>query len=269
VKYQAGQICFSVEPIAKVMFEMEEDGQGKEDYVNVRSVGFHCLPDDSSVAQRLERESQVRILQEIAIKPTTDYFVVTEHRSCRRQSSAEGRGIQSQSKGLFQELARYENRISEISRQHQNDPFPGPFLRTAISIDRVNENLLERAGSSGSTCLENMANTASVIGKLLDHANDVIDASQPEAEYQEAVRGLGRALIAVLDAGKVTRSSSCLGKYDGAIVKLTKNVAAVNSVMASSDNGEACLVVRRGLANVLTTILASVNDNVPDYPRCT
>jgi hypothetical protein len=81
VKYQAGEICFSVEPVqvASTQYELER----QQDFVRMTRVGFHCLPEDSSFAQKLERDARTRVLREVVSKPVTHYFFVPEASSCR------------------------------------------------------------------------------------------------------------------------------------------------------------------------------------------
>jgi len=78
VKTRPGQVCFSVDPVEYCPEECRRD-QGDDDsseYQMVRRIGFHCLPENSSLAQKLIRDVDRRVLNEISMKPVNDYFVV-------------------------------------------------------------------------------------------------------------------------------------------------------------------------------------------------
>lgn len=82
VKFQEGKVCFSVDPVESCPTGcngVDEDEQEKSsDYMKVRRAGFHCLPENSSLAQRLIGEARRRVLTEISLKPVNDYFTVPQ-----------------------------------------------------------------------------------------------------------------------------------------------------------------------------------------------
>jgi hypothetical protein len=81
VKYLPQQICFSVEPVLTTSLDFEQERD--EEFTKMQRVGFHCLPEDSTVGQRFEREAPLRVLSELAKKPVTDMFLVPAPQSCR------------------------------------------------------------------------------------------------------------------------------------------------------------------------------------------
>jgi len=90
VKTRPGKICFSVDPVESCPAGCRRGGvdadDSSENYQLVRRVGFHCLPENSSLAQRLLAEVNRRILTEISMKPVNDYFVLPSA-SCSGRTS--------------------------------------------------------------------------------------------------------------------------------------------------------------------------------------
>jgi len=80
VKTKPGKVCFSVDPVewcpAGCRRAGDDDQDDSSEYQMVRRAAFHCLPEDSSLAQRLLNDVDRRVLTEISMKPVTDYFVV-------------------------------------------------------------------------------------------------------------------------------------------------------------------------------------------------
>ncbi|XP_055338826.1 vitellogenin-6-like [Paramacrobiotus metropolitanus] len=93
IKTRPGLVCFSIEPVTNCPggCNSEED-EDDDDYIMVKRAPFHCIPEDSSLAQSLLAEAQTRVLTEMSQKPVNDYFVVPKVESC---GSAAGRSKNS------------------------------------------------------------------------------------------------------------------------------------------------------------------------------
>jgi len=82
VKSRPGKVCFSVDPVETCPAgcrrgpDASDDDNDSSEYQMVRRAGFHCLPENSSLAQRLLNDVDRRVLTEISMKPVNDYFVV-------------------------------------------------------------------------------------------------------------------------------------------------------------------------------------------------
>jgi len=90
VKSKPGKVCFSVDPVESCPAGCRrgaQDDQEDSEYQLVRRAGFHCLPESSSLAQRLLSEVDRRVLTEISMKPVTDYFVVPRESCSARGGS--------------------------------------------------------------------------------------------------------------------------------------------------------------------------------------
>jgi hypothetical protein len=81
VKFRPGKVCFSVDPV-EVCPPWCNAGQDDQDdsaeHEMVRRAGFHCMPEDSSLGQRLLQDANQRVLTEVSMKPVNDYFAVPQ-----------------------------------------------------------------------------------------------------------------------------------------------------------------------------------------------
>jgi len=84
IKIRPGQVCFSIEPVpaCSTCDADEEDSSEEEPFTMLKRHAFHCLPEDSTLTQRLLRDVNTRILTEISQKPATDYFAVPSNEWC-------------------------------------------------------------------------------------------------------------------------------------------------------------------------------------------
>jgi len=96
VKWAPGKVCFSVDPI-EFCPEWCKAGQDEEDdsaeHQLVVRAPFHCMPEDSSLVQRLLPQVDQRVLTEVSMKPVNEYFTIPKATpGCgRRGSSFRGR----------------------------------------------------------------------------------------------------------------------------------------------------------------------------------
>lgn len=83
VKTRPGKVCFSVEPVQTCAPGcMGDSNKDEEDYMFVKRVPFHCIPEDSSLASRLLEDAESRVLTEIRQKPANDWFALPNADRC-------------------------------------------------------------------------------------------------------------------------------------------------------------------------------------------
>ncbi|GAU88667.1 Vitellogenin [Ramazzottius varieornatus] len=99
IKRRLGKVCFSVEPVSTCSQGCGQDAAASFDsaeedneWTLARRIGFHCVPEESTLAQRFLRDAGRRVLTEITNKPANDYFAIP-HSGCAERDNLYRRGI--------------------------------------------------------------------------------------------------------------------------------------------------------------------------------
>ncbi|GAU99936.1 hypothetical protein RvY_10867-1 [Ramazzottius varieornatus] len=118
---------------------------------------------------------------------------------------------------------------------------------------------------TGSECLSATLDFASATGQVLRHANDIIkrDSSRKpindEEKYHATVQTLAAAQNAVLKAAVSNAKVSSPGQYLSIMLKFSKSLNRVQTVVASGDTSPECVAALKAVSESMSAILAQLN----------